>query len=226
MSGSAGSLASRSWALAVAAAAPLVLAPYPLTLLSLVCIAAILASSVNLLVGQVGLVSLGQAGISAAAGYAVAWAAVRDMDPPIQLGLALVVTLLVSAVYGVMTMRTKGIVFLMITLALGMIVYGLAQKLTSVTGGQNGLTGVTRPAPLAEPGAFYLLTLFSIRVPSRSCGRWCARRSGSPSGESARARVGWPAWATRWRGRSCSRCCARACWPGWRACWPRGRPSS
>jgi branched-chain amino acid transport system permease protein len=150
--------------IACAFAAPLVLAPYPLTLLSLVWIAALLASSVNLLVGQIGLLSLGQAGISAAAGYAIAWGAVRDADPLVQVGLAVVVTLVVSVVYGVMTMRTNGIVFLMITLAMGMIVFGLAQKMTSLTGGQNGLTGVRRPAFFAEPGAFYELTLLALLV--------------------------------------------------------------
>jgi branched-chain amino acid transport system permease protein len=156
-------------AIAIAAGASLVLAPYPLTLLSLVCIAAILASSVNLLVGQAGLLSLGHAGISASAGYAVAWAAVRDMDPLVQVVLALGVTVLVSLVYGLMTMRTRGIVFLMITLALGMIVYGLAQKLPTLTGGQNGLTGVTRPALVAEAGAFYLLTLASLVIALLAC---------------------------------------------------------
>jgi branched-chain amino acid transport system permease protein len=50
-------------------------------------------------------------------------------------------------------------VFLMITLAMGMIVYGLVQKLTSLTGGQNGLTGVSRPPLVADSGTFYLLTL-------------------------------------------------------------------
>lgn len=156
--------------LAAAAAAPLVLAPYPLTLLSLVCIAAILASSVNVLVGEAGLLSLGHAGISASAGYAVAWGAVRDMDPLIQVGLALVVTVVVSLVYGVMTMRTRGIVFLMITLALGMIVYGLAQKLPTLTGGQNGLTGVTRPALVTDAGPFYLFTLMCLVFTLLACG--------------------------------------------------------
>lgn len=156
-------------AVVVAAAAPLVLAPYPLTLLSLVCIAAILASSVNLLVGQAGLLSLGQAGISASAGYAVAWGAVRDMDPLVQIGLAFVVTLLVSLVYGVMTMRSRGIVFLMITLALGMIVYGMAQKLPTLTGGQNGLTGVDRPPLVADAGAFYLLALACLVLTVLAC---------------------------------------------------------
>jgi branched-chain amino acid transport system permease protein len=157
-------------AVVIAAAAPLVLAPYPLTLLSLVCIAAILASSVNLLVGEAGLLSLGHAGISACAGYAIAWGAVRDMDPLIQVGLALVVTVVVSLAYGVMTMRTRGIVFLMITLALGMIVYGLAQKLPGLTGGQNGLTGVSRPPLVAEAGPFYLLTLACLVLTLVACG--------------------------------------------------------
>ena len=39
----------------------------------------------------------------------------------------------------------------MITLALGIVVYGLALKLSTITGGQNGLTGIDRPALLAEP---------------------------------------------------------------------------
>jgi branched-chain amino acid transport system permease protein len=92
------------------------------------------------------------------------------MDPLVQVGLALVVTTLVSLVYGVMTMRTRGIVFLMITLALGMIVYGLAQKLPGLTGGQNGLTGVTRPPLVADAGQFYLLTLACLVLTILACG--------------------------------------------------------
>ncbi len=72
------------------------------------------------------------------------------------------VTLAVSAVYALTTMRTRGIVFLMITLALGIVVYGLALKLSTITGGQNGLTGIDRPALLASPTAFYLLTVVAF----------------------------------------------------------------
>ena len=87
-----------------------------------------------MLAGEVGLVSMGHAGVSAAAAYAVAWAVREQMDLGSQLLLALVVTLLVSAVYGLTAMRTSGLVFLMITLALGMVVYGLALKWSTVTG--------------------------------------------------------------------------------------------
>lgn len=155
------------WSLAVglvviAAAAPLVFPPFVISILSLVFIAAILASSVNILIGQAGLLSLGQAGIAASAAYAVAWATVNGHGVGIQLGLALVVTLAASAVYGITTMRTKGIVFLMITLALGMIVFGLVFRLASVTGGQNGLTGIDRPAVLGDATIFYLTTVLGF----------------------------------------------------------------
>jgi len=146
-------------ALTVAIAVPFVLPPYLVTLLSLVFIAGLLASSVDLLAGQGGLVSIGHAGIAATAAYGVAWGTVESAGLPAQLGLALVATLLVSAVYAVTTMRTRGIVFLMITLALGIVVYGLALKLSTITGGQNGLTGISRPELLASPTTFYLLTV-------------------------------------------------------------------
>lgn len=144
-------------AVAALVAAPFVLPPHVVTILSLVFVAALLASSVDLLASQVGLVSIGHAGIAAAAAYGVAWAAVRDHSLPVQLGIALVLTVIVSVVYAVTTMRTRGIVFLMITLALGIVVFSLALKLSTITGGQNGLTGIARPDFLAEPAAFYFV---------------------------------------------------------------------
>ncbi len=143
----------------LAVAAAFILPSYLVTLLSLAFIAALLASSVDMLAGQAGLVSIGHAGISASAAYAVAWGTGNGIGLPAQLALALVVTLVVAAVYALTTMRTRGIVFLMITLALGIVVYGLALKLSTITGGQNGLTGIGRPDALASPTVFYLLTV-------------------------------------------------------------------
>jgi branched-chain amino acid transport system permease protein len=158
-----------------AVVAPLVLPPHIVTLLSLVFIAGLLAASVDLLAGLVGLVSIGHAGIAAAAGYAVAWATLREHGVVVQLGLALAVTLVVSAVYALTTMRTNGIVFLMITLALGIVVYGLALKLSTITGGQNGLTGVRRPDAIADPVAFYFVAAAAFAVAAAF--RWVLARS-------------------------------------------------
>jgi len=157
------------------AVAPLVLPPYLLTVASIIFIAALLAASVNLLAGLVGLVSMGHAGIAAAAAYGIAWSALRDWPLAGQLLLAMLVAALVSLVYAAMTMRTSGIVFLMITLALGVTVFGLALKASSITGGQNGLTGIRRPALIEDAGSFFLLAaaacglgLAAVRVLGRS----------------------------------------------------------
>jgi branched-chain amino acid transport system permease protein len=55
--------------------------------------------------------------------------------------------------------RTNGVYFLLLTLALGMIVWGVCQRWTSVTGGENGLRGNARPAVLADPVVFYYFVL-------------------------------------------------------------------
>jgi branched-chain amino acid transport system permease protein len=156
-------------------AAPYVLPSYVVSLLTLVFISALLAGSVNLLAGLAGLVSIGHAGIAAAAAYGVAWAAVNDLGLAAELGVAAALTFAVSVVYALTTMRTAGIVFLMITLALGITVFGLALKLSSITGGQNGLTGIRRPEVVGEWWKFYFFTaatcglcLLGLAVVSRS----------------------------------------------------------
>lgn len=139
-------------------AAPYVLPSYVVSLLTLTFIAALLAGSVNLLAGLAGLVSIGHAGIAAAGAYGVAWATVHGLGLPAALGVAVALTLAVSAVYALTTMHTSGIVFLMITLALGITVFGLALKLSSITGGQNGLTGIRRPGLVGEWWTFYFFS--------------------------------------------------------------------
>jgi branched-chain amino acid transport system permease protein len=155
--------------------ASIVLPAYAVTLLALVFVAALLAASVDLLAGQVGLVSIGHAGIAAASGYAIAWATGRELGVPAGLALALAVTLVVSFVFALTTMRTNGIVFLMITLALGIVVYGIALKVSTITGGQNGLTGIRRPELIADPRAFLLLAAAAFGVASAF--RWVLGRS-------------------------------------------------
>src|SRR3954454_22786581 len=105
---------------------------YVVSLFTITVITALLAVSVNMLAGEVGLVSMGHAGISAGAAYATAWAVREQMGLGGQLGLALAITLLVTAVFALTAMRTSGLVFLMITLALGVVVDGLALKWSSV----------------------------------------------------------------------------------------------
>ncbi|WP_349899231.1 branched-chain amino acid ABC transporter permease [Parafrigoribacterium soli] len=102
-------------------------------------IAAMAAASVSFLVGEAGLASLGHGAIAGTASYGMAWAFHQGWDPTLSIVLAIALTLAVSLIYGLLTMRTSGIYFLMVTLAIGMLIYGLAFRMSSVTGGDNGL---------------------------------------------------------------------------------------
>lgn len=137
---------------------------FVVSLASTILIAAILASSVNFLAGQGGMVSLGHAGIAATSAYAVGWASKQGLDHIWQLVLALAATLAVSLIYGLLAMRTSGIYLLMVTLAVGMLIYGLVFRFSSVTGGENGISGITRPEWMSSYWSFYYVVLAAFVV--------------------------------------------------------------
>lgn len=149
---------------ALAVALPYLVGSYYVSLASLALVAAILASSINLLAGNAGLISLGHAGIAAAAGYGLAWASRQGWDVTGQLAMAALLTLVASLMYALISMRTRGISFLMVTLAAGMVVYGMAYRWSSVTGGTNGLTGIRRPEGIAEYWQYYFVVLVAFLV--------------------------------------------------------------
>ncbi|MGZ5112904.1 MAG: branched-chain amino acid ABC transporter permease [Usitatibacter sp.] len=137
---------------------------YYVNLASQILIAAIFAMSLNLLVGYGGMTSLGHAAYLGVAAYATAWLMLRmDMGPLAAGAAALAVTTLMAGFYGLLALRASGLSFLMITLALGQILWGLAYRWVNVTGGDNGLSGLARPAPfgidLKGATAFYYFTL-------------------------------------------------------------------
>lgn len=146
-------------AIAILIVLPYTISSYYVSLISIVFISAILASSINMLAGDANLVSLGHAGIAAAAGYGLAWASKQGYDLGGQLAVAGIMTVITSVVYGLISMRTRGIFFLMVTLAAGMVCYGIAFRWSSVTGGDNGLTGISRPPGLTAYWQFYFFVL-------------------------------------------------------------------
>src|SRR5204863_9788730 len=76
--------------------------------------------------------------------------------------VALAATLVTSAVFAVLALRGTGLGFVMITVALGQIVWGVAYRWISITNGDNGITITGRPSPfglsLASPRSFYWAT--------------------------------------------------------------------
>src|SRR5271167_939968 len=110
----------------------------------------ILVMSLDILLGFTGLASLGQAAYLGIGAYITAIMATRyqfglgyDFWLVVVLGMLGGATL--AALFGLLAIRATGVYFLMITLALGQCVWGLAYRWNSLTGGDNGLIIKARP---------------------------------------------------------------------------------
>ncbi len=124
---------------------------------------AILALGLNVLVGYAGLVTLGHAGLFGIAAYAGATLVNAGHGHVVVTIGALAATLAVTAVFAVLALRGTGLGFVMITVALGQIVWGIAYRWISLTNGDNGVSISARPSPfgisLLSADAFYWATL-------------------------------------------------------------------
>jgi branched-chain amino acid transport system permease protein len=151
-------------ALGALAALPLVAGDYYINLASQILIAALFALSLNLLVGYGGLTSLGHAAYLGVSAYLSGWLYLKlGFGHLLAAPLALAGTTLMAALFGLVALRASGISFLMITLALGQVLWGVAFRWVGVTNGDNGLSGLTRPMPfgidLDGAAAYYYFTL-------------------------------------------------------------------
>ena len=150
-------------ALLVLATIPSWMGSYYVNIASQVLIWAILALGLNVLVGYAGLMSLGHASLFGVAAYAVAWLVAAGWGHPGAALMAFGVTVVTSAMFAVLALRATGIGFLMITLAIGQILWGIAYRWISFTNGDNGINVASRPVllgwPLGSPIHFYYFTL-------------------------------------------------------------------
>ena len=136
---------------------------YYVNIASQVLLYAIFTLGLNVLVGYAGLVSLGHAGLFGVAAYVVAYLLAAGYGHTLAILGALAAGLVVTAGFAALALRASGISFIMITLALGEIIWGLAYRWISLTNGDNGISVATRPAPfgfsLANARSFYDATL-------------------------------------------------------------------
>jgi branched-chain amino acid transport system permease protein len=151
-------------ALALLATLPLWLTGiYYVNVSSQILIYAIFALGLNVLVGHAGLVSLGHAGLFGLASYACAIALQAGFGHITAIVVAIAATLVGTAVFAFLSLRATGIGFIMITLAIGQILWGLAYRWIGLTNGDNGVSVTSRPAPfgvsLASSATFYYATL-------------------------------------------------------------------
>jgi branched-chain amino acid transport system permease protein len=139
---------------------PLLLSGYELSLATEIVIFSLLAMSIDVLAGYAGRTSLSHGAIFGAATYVVIyWTAVHGGSPWVGLLVGILAATALGAIFALLATRVSGVYFLLLTLALGMIVWGVCLRWTSVTGGENGIRGAGRPASLEDPVVFYYFVL-------------------------------------------------------------------
>jgi branched-chain amino acid transport system permease protein len=163
-------IAAASVAALVAAVLPFFAATYAVTLATEIMISGVFASGINLLLGTTGLVSLGQAMFLGLGGYGIGIGS-SLLGFPLWLSIpaTLIAVVVVSAIVGLICTRTRGVEFLLITLAFSQMLYGAAIKLR-ITGGSDGMSGIPRPDLSAvglssdDPATFYYYVLVATAV--------------------------------------------------------------
>ena len=151
--------------LAALAAVPFAIPGYPTTLATEVLIFATLAMSIDILAGFAGRTPLCHGAIFGVSTYVVLYyVTVANGNVWVGAGLGVVAATLTAMLFALLAVRTSGVYFLLLTLALGMVVWGVCLRWTSVTGGENGIRGTVRPAWLGGQRALYYFTLAAAAV--------------------------------------------------------------
>jgi branched-chain amino acid transport system permease protein len=161
-------LAGAIAALALFIALPEVLRPYYLGLASRMLIFALFAMSLDLLLGYAGLASLGHAAYFGVAAYTIALLILRaGVDSGIAFPAALCAATVTGMLFAPLALRARGSYFLMITFALAQVVWSIAFGWRSLTNGDDGMPGVTRPDfgwSLDNTTSFYYFVLAVVGV--------------------------------------------------------------
>jgi branched-chain amino acid transport system permease protein len=125
---------------------PPFLSSFLLTLLTQALIYGILAMSLDIVLGYTGLASLGHAAYFGIGAYSVGILTTRHgAGFWLTLPAGILLAVAVAGIFGLVALRATGVYFLMITLALGMVVWGLAHRWVTMTQGDNGISAIPRP---------------------------------------------------------------------------------
>ncbi len=176
-----------------------------------VLVAAVLALSLDILIGACGMSSLGHAVYLGVPAYAYAWLVGNTgLGVAASAVLAVGCGTVLAAGFGVLALRATGLGFLMITLALGQVVWGLSYRWVGVTGGDNGLraprpvlSGPLDGIDLTQPRPFYylvaavfLVALACLWQLSQSPFAACLR--GTRDQPRRMRMLGHPVWLMQW----------------------------
>lgn len=147
---------------------PLMAGTYWVTLTTQFLIFGMLALSADLLLGHAGLFSLCHAAFFAVSAYTTAILQVRyGVSGPTAVAAGVLAGTLLGMVFG-LSVRTRGVYFILVTLAMGYIIWGVGYRWTALTGGDSGITNVPAPAiggmKITNASQFYYLVLAVVVI--------------------------------------------------------------
>ena len=135
---------------------------YLLTILTFCAIYAVYATTLNFTAGYVGQVNLGHAIFFGTGGYITAYLNTKIGLPlPVTILSSTILSMVAGLILGFLTLRTKGPFLLLVTALSNIVLINLVYSLSQFTGGEDGLTGVTKITtdPILN---YYILTTYTL----------------------------------------------------------------
>jgi branched-chain amino acid transport system permease protein len=130
-------------------ALPAIADAYWVSLVTQMLVFGLLALSADLLLGNAGLFSLCHAAFFSVAAYASAITQVRyGFDSVSGMAFGILMGTALGFLFG-LAVRTRGVYFILVTLAMGYVIWGVGYRWSALTGGDSGITNV--PAPRLGP---------------------------------------------------------------------------
>ena len=142
---------------------PYLLQAYGVGLVTETLILGLWAVSLNVLAGQTGLMSMGHAATLGTSAYVLAllqrqlgWSFFQAAPAAIAAAVA------ISVLFALSASRSSGVYFILVTLAQGMLVWGVIQRWSTVTGGDDGMRGIERPEAFSDYYSYYWFALWVV----------------------------------------------------------------
>jgi branched-chain amino acid transport system permease protein len=128
----------------------------------------LLALSVDLLLGHTGLFSLCHASFFAVSAYTTAILHVRYEQVTLVAAPAGILAAIILALIFGLAVRTRGVYFILVTIALGYVIWGVTYRWSSFTGGDNGVTNIPYPSigslTISSITQYYYLVLIVVAL--------------------------------------------------------------
>ncbi len=153
--------------LLIAIILPHLLPHYYVHLLDLFLIGSLFALSYNILLGNTGLLSFGHGAYFGLGAYGVALLMKKaGIHYFLAIPLSLLITGAIASIIGYFCSRVVAMSFAILTLAFGELLFTIASKWYTFTGGDDGIQSVLPPGIIASSARFYYFTLIIVTLAS------------------------------------------------------------